>query len=399
MVLQRGGGRAAELTNARVVIKLGKNMMRHLRACLWVTLCVALFAIWAWGAAARLHAQAAGSVVTFAADDYRLLWLGRYDDRDAKHPRLGYPGTGVTFRFRGTSALVDVASDSEKSALTVVVDHGAPALLTLAKGANRVGLASGLEDGPHTVEVFKRTETWQGVLTFSGVDVATGGELLRPPLLPGRKLMFIGDSVTCGAGVDNNAQCKDDPARPANDAYHAYGMVLARRLDTQFALVCYGGRGVTRDYRGLGIDQGVPNAPQFLDMAIATDDPAGRVGWDAARWTPDGIVISLGTNDFNLQKSAPLDGLAWVSAYAAMVRRVRAEYPAAEIWLTEGAIVTDPLLRQYVQQTVAEVKDAKVHYVAARHYPGNGCNAHPTTEQHGRIADDLEPVLRRGLGW
>ena len=85
--------------------------------------------------------------------------------------------------------------------------------------------------------------------------------------------MFIGDSVTCGGGVDNNAQCKPDPEHPANNVYDSYGMLLGRRMDAQIQLVCYGGRGLERDYRGLGISDGVLNAPQFLDLAVVTDEP------------------------------------------------------------------------------------------------------------------------------
>jgi len=37
--------------------------------------------------------------------------------------------------------------------------------------------------------------------------------------------------------------------------------------------------------------------------------------------------------------------------------------------------------------------------VKANHYPGNGCDAHPTYAQHQQIADDLEPILRKTLVW
>jgi lysophospholipase L1-like esterase len=332
-------------------------------------------------------------------DNPKLQIVGRYDGRDASHPRFGFPGGGVIFRFKGTAASLDVSIDSDKGALSVVVDHGAPAMHLLKKGDNIVVLASQLDDAAHTVEVYKRTETVQGVLTIHSIRLGEGGSLLDPPGLPVRRLMFVGDSVTCGAGVNNNAVCKPDPLSPANDAYNAYGLVLGRRLDAQSHLVCYGGRGLERDYRGLGAEKGVLNAPQFIDLAVATDAPASRAAWDASRWQPDAIVVSLGTNDFNLQKTLPLNPKKWVDEYVAFVRTLRKEYPRASILLTEGAMVTDPLLRQMVQDTVARMHTNRVRYLAATHYPGNGCNGHPTRAQHLRIADDMEPELRRVLGW
>jgi lysophospholipase L1-like esterase len=332
-------------------------------------------------------------------DDARVILLGQVDDSNPKRPRLGYPGTGLLLRFEGGSLSVRIASDTESSALTVVVDHGAPALTIPHKGEQTVVVASGLGAGPHIAEVYKRTETWQGILTLSDIEVGSGGALLPPPPLPARKLLFIGDSVTCGAGVDNNPTCTESPAHPISDAYHSYGMELGRRLDAQTHLVCYGGRGLDRDYRGLGVADNVLNAPQFLDLAIASDDPANRIPWDYRRWTPDGIVISLGTNDFNLQKDKPLDEETWVGDFTRFLKTVRSEYPQAAILVTEGAIVTDPLLRRYIQEAVARANDRHTQWARAEHYPGNGCNAHPDAPQHLRMADDLEPMLRHVLGW
>ena len=302
-------------------------------------------------------------------------------------------------RFSGTALNADISSDSDKSAVTVVVDHGAPELRVLQKGPNGVAIVSNQGSGPHLVEIYKRTETWQGIITLEELHLSAGGEMSPPPALPRRKLLFIGDSVTCGAGIDNNAECKADPDRPANDAYDAYGMLLGRRFDAQSQLVCYGGRGLERDYRGLGEADGVVNAPQFYRMAIASDEVSGRVPWDSTRWQPDAIVVSLGTNDFNLQKAKPLDEKRWVGEYVAFVRALKKDYRHSVILLTEGAIVTDPLLRQMVQETVAKIHDSRVKYVAAQHYPGLPCDAHPTRLEHVKIADDLEPVIRQTFGW
>jgi lysophospholipase L1-like esterase len=344
-------------------------------------------------------AQTTPSQISIQPSDPRVEIVGRYDARDPQRLRFGYPGSGFLLRFRGRSLNVEVSSDSDKAALTVVVDHGLPELRVLEKGRNDVVLASQLSEDIHTVEVYKRTETWQGIVAFSELRLSEGGELLAPPPLPRRKLMFIGDSVTCGAGIDNNAECKADPALPGNNAYEAYGMLLGRRLDAQSHLVCYGGRGLERDYRGLGEADGVVNIPQFYQLAIASDEPSGRVPWDASRWQPDAIVVSLGTNDFNLQKTKPLDQKRWINEYVDFVRFLRKTYRHAFILLTEGSIVTDPLLRQMVQETVAKVRDKKVRYVSSQHYSGLACDAHPTQAQHVKIADDLEPAIRQTLGW
>jgi len=157
-----------------------------------------------------------------------------------------------------------------------------------------------------------------------------GATLADPPPLPQRRLLFIGDSVTCGAGIDNWPACPAETDRPSN-GYDAYGMLLGRRLDAQSELVCYGGRGVVRDYLG---HRNVLNAPQFFNYSIPADDPTLQAKWVDDGWTPDAVVISLGTNDWNLQKTDPLTEDEFVGKYLGLVRDVRSHYRHAWIVLT-----------------------------------------------------------------
>lgn len=336
---------------------------------------------------------------TILPNDARIQLIGRIDDRNPLKPRLAYPGTEIRLRLHGASLGLSISSDSDKSALTIVVDHGAPRLQLLHAGSNDLTLEAAPAEGDHTFEIVKRTETWQGILTFQLVSLSDGAVLLPPPVRSARKLMLVGDSVTCGAGVNNNATCKPDAENPASDAYNSYGLLLGRRLDAETQLACYGGRGLVRDYRGLAIEDNVVNAPQFLTLAIPSDAPEGRIAWDAARFQPDAILFSLGTNDFSLQKTKPLDEAKWIEAYVGMLRSARTLYPKAKFLVTEGAIVTDPLLRSMLLKVVEQSTDPLVSYVPSQHYPGNGCDGHPTAAQHRQMTDDLEPIFRAQLGW
>lgn len=337
--------------------------------------------------------QSAGTeVVSISPADSRISYMGRVDDRDPARPRIGYPGVTIRFRFDGRSAVVRMSTDSENAYVAVILDGGEPVMHHLAKGANSITLEAKAA-GPHAAEIVKRTETWQGIITFEGVTLAKDGGMLAALPLPARKLMFIGDSVTCGAGIEH-VTCKEDGFKPS-DGYDSYGMLLGRRLDAQAHLVCFGGRGVVRDYRGL---RDVLNAPQFFDLAIAADGAQGAP-WQHARFTPDGIVISLGTNDWNKQKDDPLTEQEFVGTYLKFIPAIRAQYPMAEIFLTQGSITGDPLLREWVREAVTKSHDAHVHWLESKHYPGSECDAHPTKADHRRIADDFEPEMRMVLGW
>ena len=331
-----------------------------------------------------------------SSTDPRLQIIGRVDRSDPDHVRIAYPGVTLRFRFTGDIAVVQLASDHDDTYVTSIIEGGKPQVHRLAKGPNEIEIsAADLGPGPHSVQVVKRTEPWQGTLTFTGLRLGTNASLTDPPPLPQRKLLFIGDSVTCGAGVDNWPVCPTENNRHSN-GYDAYGMVLGRRLDAQSELVCHGGRGVVRDYLG---HRNVLNAPQFFAYSIPSDDPAAQAKWVDDGWTPDAVIISLGTNDWNLQKTDPLTEEEFVGKYLGLVRDVRAHYPHARIVLTQGSIVTDPVLSQWVQETLKRMNDPRVVWFASRHFPGSTCDAHPDKMQHLQIADDLEAELRKLLGW
>ena len=340
--------------------------------------------------------------------DPRVALVGRYGAMpSSQHAafvgvRIGYPGAGFVVSFHGGVLALRVSSSSGANALTVVVDHGEPKLLLLTKGEQVVPLVeqgSAENEEDHLVQVYKRSETWQGLIDLEALLPGPGTELLQAPPLPVRKILFLGDSVTCGAGVARDVKCTSDPAKPNEDPYHAFDMVLGRRLDAQVELVCYGGRGLQRDYRGMTRSDGIVNAREFLDLAIATDAPETRQRWDARQWVPDAVMVELGTNDFNLQKTEPLAAEAFVGEYLVLLRRLRVEYPHAVILATEGPIVTDPLLRTYVRQAVKKMNDSRIVWAPGKHYPGNACDGHPTQVQAEHMAEDFEPLLRKELGW
>jgi hypothetical protein len=62
-------------------------------------------------------------------------------------------------------------------------------------------------------------------------------------------------------------------------------------------------------------------------------------------------------------------------------------------------MVIDPLLRSMLQKMAAQSADPLVSYVPSQHYPGNGCDGHPTAVQHLQMTDDPEPIVRAQLGW
>ncbi len=336
------------------------------------------------------------------ANDPRIGVMGRIDTRVAGRVRFGYPGVTLRVHFTGTSLTMRTDATTPNSYFDIFVDGEEHRVLRLAQGESEVTIADGLGAGDHTVELVRRTETWVGIVTVTGFRLSPGGALLAAQPWPERKMLFIGDSVTCGEAMERPPDWKSN--RPASwNPYESYGMLLARKFDAQVQLVCFGGRGLVRDWQG---KHDVLNAPQFFDLALPEDKDAPR--WDQKKYVPDVVVVSLGTNDFNLAIGDFPDKKEWIAAYVRFVKAIRANFPAAYIFLTEGAIVDDKddaarprktVLKSYISETASRLGDPRVHVLESIHYPGDPSDAHPTTPQHAAMARDMEPVIRQVVGW
>ncbi len=336
------------------------------------------------------------------SNDAKIAVMGRVDGSIPGRLRVGYPGVTFRIRFDGPTLAMRASASTPNSFISVFVDSSEPRIVRLTAGENEVVLAEGLAAGEHTVEVVHRTETWVGIVTVLGFRLGAGGSLLTPQPWPSRRMLFIGDSVTCGEAVERAPDWKKD--RPASwNAYRSYGMILGRIFDAQVHLVCYGGRGLVRDWQGR---RDVLNAPQFFDLAVPEEKSAAA--WDHAAYVPDVVVVSLGTNDFSLGIGDFPEREEWVNSYVRFVRAIRTRYPQAHIFLTEGAIVNDiadptrpqkSILSGYIKETAARLGDPRVHVFSSRHYTGDDSDAHPTGAQHAAMARDIEPIIRAAVGW
>ncbi len=342
-----------------------------------------------------------GAVLVPASDE-RIGVMGRTErTKDGGH-RFGYPGVTLRLALDGPSISMRARSTSGDSRLSISVDGAAPHTLRLTKVDADWLLAEGLGSGEHQIEIAHRTETWQGVVSVLGFTLPPGARLLSARAFPERRLLVIGDSVTSGEGVDRTEECQADKPAGSN-ALGSYGMLLARALGAQVHLVSYGGRGLIRDWQG---KRDTLNAPQFFDLTIAEESP--KVLWNHATYKPDAVLISLGANDFNLALGALPEREEYVGAYVTFLRAVRAVYPAAHLFLTEGAMVNDQadprrpqkaVLREYLREVVKRLGDPKLSAIDSEHYSGDRCDSHPTAVQHQAMARDLEPLLRSPLAW
>jgi len=336
---------------------------------------------------AAMAAGAADAVI--AAADPHVARMGRAQIGADGSARFAYPGVSFYLRFKGTRLSVQAQAATTQSFVDVIVD-GKTRKVQLTAGPQTLVLAEGLAPGEHEAELVNRSETWQGNVTLRSFD--TDGAWLEPPALPARKLLLLGDSITCGAAIDRVHGQKAD-ASWANPRA-SYGMLMAKALNAQVQLVCYGGRGLVRTWENKTDEL---NLIDYYPLTIA--DQAHPVQWDQRDYRPDAILVEIGTNDMNpgIPEREP-----YVQAYLKLLRLLLKDHPQAQIMLTEGGILQgekQAVMRSYIAETVKRIGDPRVHAIASTGYPGDADDGHPTKEQSVSIVHDLLPQVQAVMHW
>ncbi|NUO49376.1 MAG: SGNH/GDSL hydrolase family protein [Polyangiaceae bacterium] len=314
-----------------------------------------------------------------------LHLIGRYDQSNGNAVAT-WSGSSALARFTGSSVSARL-SGGDGIWFEIVLDGTSVGRFETSGGEQVYELATGVGAGEHTIEIVRRNEGFFGPFAFIGFEV--GGGAIVPSMWPyAHRIEFIGDSLTCGYGIEGpNESCNF--SADTESAFSTYAMNAARDLNAAAHLVCYSGKGVHQNYGGdLNEPMPVLYPRTFTDNA----DPP----WNPSDFPADAVVINLGTNDF----SAALDDGAFVADYVALLGTVRQRHPSAYIlgvtWAHWGggneALVTDAL---------AQFGDANSGTLQFSIDPndGLGCDYHTNVVTNGKLGVLLKDTLQERLGW
>jgi lysophospholipase L1-like esterase len=348
------------------------------------------------------------------ASDPGIRYVGRFDFSKLDAPRMSFPAVTIETQFEGDAIDLRLLETGAGGITTtayydVSIDSQAPTKLMTTIGQKVYPLARNLSSGSHTLRISKRTEASVGTATFCGFRVRPNTKLTRPEA-PKRLLEFVGDSITCGYGDELSTTDPDSYKFTSSNenALLAYGAVTAHTLNADYVAVAISGRGMVRNYTG---SSGL-TGPEYYELSGAESSWSA---WDHTRYSPDVIVINLGTNDFS--PGLNMDQLAAMreqfrQTYARFLGHLRELHPLSTLIAAVGPMMGDSYPDGYAALTsiLADVKGT----VAARVTAGDtnvfsfefdqqsspyGEDWHPTIATHQEMADVLVPFIKQKKGW
>lgn len=348
-----------------------------------------------------------------------VRWMGR-TETSPNAVTMAFPGVETVLRFTGSSTVtMNGRVLSGEGWFNVYVDEEKLPMLQIPGGDFVITLANGLDaNKEHTLRLVRRSESWEGAVRLDGFTLEDGAKTLTPAPLPTRKIMAIGDSITCGYNIEYT-----DAERPGNinsNAELTYAYDLARDFDAQVNLVSYGGKGLMRDWRGMYTQmlkdcevEGVLKDPQQIvtvsDIFERSLPDIASTSWDHSSYQPDVILICIGQNDYN---SAYLPAWDFAQSYISFIDRIHAVHPQAQIIIMSSPMAersrtdgTQPRNAMH-EAALALVQQHYLHngetfvtpfYVAKN--DGTKLDSHPIASQHRAMADELKPIVAKLTGW
>lgn len=346
--------------------------------------------------------QSALYEMSYPADDTFVKPLGRTFMRDGARI-LSHTCSGVEFAFRGTSADITLTSNckSSKARAAFYVDGELVKDTMLNSKEETFRIFESDEPRNCIISVVKLSEAAYSNIGVKSINVTSEYGIIPTPARK-HKIEFIGDSITCGYGVDAADQYEAFSTTNENGA-KTYAALVGKHFKADYNIISWSGIGVYSSYT----ESSKPNQSFLLPPIYGKTAPneLSNDMWDFTQWQPDLVVINLGTNDNTWTKGIQDRADIFGEAYYKFIEQVREANPNAYIICSLGVMGSKllPEIKEQVALYSANTGDYRITTFEFDYRDGVndgfGAGFHPSAVTHQKMADKLIPFISELLGW
>lgn len=323
---------------------------------------------------------------------------------------LAHSASGIEFSFTGKTLSIVIAGDDatkkkakEPARLAIYVDGERKFDKMVRTENSTIRVIRTLKSMKHEIRILKLTEAPMSIFGIRNI-ISDGEGTIEPLPEKERKIEFIGDSITCGYGVDDENP-EHHYKTSTEDATKAFAYKTAVLLNADYSLVSYSGHGIISGY----VEGDVPKLqelvpPYYGSVAYSRGLINGKqlwhTEWDFTKFVPDTIVINLGTNDDSYCRDYEERQKHFARSYAAFLKEVHARNPEARLCLILGVMGARlfPFVKEAMEifQKETGYDNISAHKIEPIElYEGYVADYHPTVKTHDRVANTLAKILEK----
>lgn len=324
------------------------------------------------------------------ASDSRITWVGRASFEYGGSVRFDWTGVYCRIRLTGDTLRIHI-SDTKRNYYNVYIDRlmsdePSQVITTQADSTYTFVMRKGKK--VHDVVLQKRTEAEQGRTTF--ISFETDGHFLQTEPYRPIQIEFIGDSYTCGYGIEN-CDSTDRFTPETENVCKSFASILAHKLNADYTVIAHSGMGVCRNYNSKYPGWTMPRRYRcWFDM-----DSTIRY-YGNSEWRPM-TVIMLGGNDFSCGVTP--DWKKFRDAYFKLLNQLDDSMVVVCCSKTK-----DTELSRYVERVVLECDHPNAYFFACdfdaytNHREYLGADKHPNEKAHRRLAEQLYGYIKQFFG-
>ena len=334
-------------------------------------------------------------------DDGEQLWLL------SSAAEIGFRVTGATqvkLVLGADDTVLDPAAETVRPRFAVRLDGEKILDRRMAEKEETVTVFAGEAKRDAEVRLIKLSECTQSLMALKRIETDGSMEPLPEKKL---KMEFIGDSITCGYGVEGKSEAETFTTATEN-AEKGYACLTARALGADAVMTCFSGHGIVSGYTG---DPSVRNSSELVPpyyekegrngFRLANGKLPEEIDRDFSAFRPAYIVINLGTNDMSWCGTDGERGAQYAEGYTQFLKTVRKHNPGARILCALGVMGTllNPMLAQAVDRYRRETGDGQIRLLlledqnAAR--DGYGADYHPSETTQRLLAEKVTEAIRQ----
>lgn len=332
-----------------------------------------------------------------------LFEHGRTETTGNSAVKLIGSASSVSFVFKGTQTVVALQSlDSydHHNYINLEVDGTYKGRFRVEKGAPQEFKISAADNGMHHVEIFKATEAANGSILVN--TSATNG-IIPSTEKPGKRIEFIGNSITSGMGNDLTVPCGTGEWFDQHNAYFSYASILSRALNADFLLSSVSGIGMYRNWNDEHLEE--PVMPDVYNNLYLNKDSSKPF---PSSFQPDLVSICLGTNDLSdgdgKKPRLPFNEAQYVQNYVEFIKNIYARYPNTRIVLLTSPMISGDrnitfvnALKKVIHHFDTDKQHEKITLFQFQPMSPRGCGYHPDIEDHKILAAELESTFKNLL--
>ena len=356
-----------------------------------------------------------GSENAFKPDSTNVMSLGRTYYKDGKL-WCAWSGSGAAFRFSGTKAEITITGDSSairpsaenKARIAIYADGKLIVDDIIDRSEKKYTVFENESVVDSEVRVVKLSESAMSTFAIKEIYVESESDVpVSPVAQKPYYIEFVGDSITCGYGVDDEVKDHHFSTETEN-VTKSYAYLTAEKLNADYSMVSISGYGIISGYS----DDGQKKTPDdivtkyyktlgYSVAGFANEKPAD-IQWDFSKRQPDIVVINLGTNDDSYCGNDPARKAEFTAAYVDFLKTVRECNPKAHIVCSLGIMGTRlyPAVEEAYVNYSKETGDEKI--TVYRFDPQDGslgyaADWHPSAATHQKAAEGFAEELRKYL--